>query len=152
MGGPWRASEQYVVLQQLYDLIEIRSSFSRFVRLIQWVRAREQNTRRHRTVEVYPRRLRPHSNQCCQQQTVYAFISNTPQSRALSHRFNLNNLEKDGESSDTRRCILLFFSRSCWIRSLCSALPCLVSAFVLTSSSLLKGPNTASHFSRLWNC
>ncbi|CAH1374186.1 unnamed protein product, partial [Tenebrio molitor] len=79
----------------------------------------EQNKRRHRTVEVYPRRLRPHSNQCCQQQTVYAFISNTPQTPALSHEF---------------------------------ALPCLVSAFVLTSSSLLDASRTPSLFARLWNC
>ncbi|RZC41727.1 hypothetical protein BDFB_003319 [Asbolus verrucosus] len=76
-----------------------------------------QNKRRHRTVEVYPRRLRPHSNQCCQQQTVYAFISNTPRTPALS-----------------------------W------TLPCLVSAFVLTSSSLLEGPSAPSPSPSLWNC
>lgn len=48
--------------------------------------------------------------------------------------------------------ILLFFSRSCWIRSLCSALPCLVSAFVFTSSSLLEALHAPSLSRMLRNC
>lgn len=64
-------------------------------RLIQSVRAnREQETTPNsRTVD--PRRLRPHSNQCCQQQTVYAFISNTPQTPALSSGFQESGRDRD---------------------------------------------------------
>ena len=76
-------------------------------------------------------------------------------SLVIRHKLQLcrsNSVRARRRPSDTRRCILLFFSRSCWIRSLCSALPCLVSAFVLTSSSLPDGPMAPSLSRRLWNC
>lgn len=44
---------------------------------------------------VPPPPKRPHSNQCCQQQTVYAFISNTPQTPALSNGFHRSRRDRD---------------------------------------------------------
>lgn len=61
---------------------------------------------------VPPPPKRPHSNQCCQQQTVYAFISNTPQTPALSNGFHRSRRDRDAMPGlQDRSCHHL---RVCW--------------------------------------
>lgn len=61
-----------IIVWNLYDVIGC-ASLSSTGASIDSSRPR-QNKRRHRTVEADPRRLRPHSNQCCQQQFTHSLV------------------------------------------------------------------------------
>lgn len=107
-------------------------------RLIQAGRARTRTT--HTTVEANPRRLRPHSNQCCQQQFTHSLVirhklqlyptsSTVPWLREASVALAFSALHS-----------FILFSLSLDSIVLLKALVCPASAFVPTSSSLLNVP------------